>query len=93
MRFCFIVRKGYSVTIGKIKSLEVDFVVEKQGELIYVQVSYMLAGKSTIEREFGSLKAIDDNFPKYGVTMDEIDMSRHGILHMNIRDFLKMDLN
>lgn len=86
-----LLRKGYSVTIGKINSLEVDFVAEKQGELIYVQVAYMLAADSTIKREFGSLKAIDDNFPKYVVTMDEIDMSRDGIHHVNIREFLKKD--
>lgn len=86
-----LLRKGYSVTIGKINSLEVDFVAEKQGELIYVQVAYILAADSTIKREFGSLKTINDNFPKYVVTMDEIDMSRDGIHHVNIRDFLKKD--
>jgi predicted AAA+ superfamily ATPase len=86
-----LLRKGYSVTIGKINNLEIDFVGEKQGQLIYVQVAYMLAAESTIEREFGSLKIIADNFPKYVVTMDEIDMSREGIRHINIRDFLKRD--
>lgn len=86
-----LLRKGYSVTIGKIGSLEVDFVAEKQGELVYIQVSYILAAESTTKREFGSLKAIDDNFPKYVVTMDEIDMSRDGIHHVNIRDFLMKD--
>ena len=55
-----------------------------------MQVSYLLASKSTIEREFGSLKKISDNFPKFVVTMDEIDMSKDGIRHLNIRDFLKM---
>lgn len=86
-----LLRRGYSVTVGKIGNLEVDFVAENQGELIYVQVAYLLAADSTIDREFGSLKAIDDNFPKYVVTMDEIDMSRVGIRHVNIRDFLKKD--
>ncbi len=83
-----LLRKGYSVTIGKINNLEVDFVAEKKGELIYIQVAYMLASEGTIEREFGSLKAIDDNYPKYVLTMDEIDQSRDGIYHRNIRDFL-----
>ena len=88
--FLELLRRGYSVTIGKINDLEIDFIAEKRGSLIYVQVSYLLAAKSTIEREFGSLKKINDNFPKFVVTMDEVDMSKDGIRHLNIRDFLKM---
>ena len=57
----------------------------------YVQVSYLLADDSTVEREFRALELIPDNFPKYVVTMDEIDRSRNGIRHMNIRDFLLKD--
>lgn len=83
-----LLKRGYSVTIGKIGEFEVDFVAEKQGEIIYIQVAYLLASASTVEREFGALKAIGDNFPKYVVTMDEFDMSRDGIRHLNIRDFL-----
>lgn len=83
-----LLKRGYSVTIGKIGAAEIDFVAEKQGELLYIQVAYLLASASTIEREFGSLKAIDDNFPKYVLSMDEFDMSRDGIRHFNIRDFL-----
>ena len=87
-----LLRKGYSVTVGKINNMEVDFVAEKHGELIYVQVAYVLATESTISREFGSLKAIDDNYSKYVVSMDEIEMSSDGIRHMNIREFLKLDI-
>jgi uncharacterized protein len=86
-----LLRKGYTVTIGKINNLEIDFVAENAGGRIYVQVAYLLAAQSTIEREFGSLKAIDDNFAKYVVTMDEIDMGRDGMRHINIRDFLLMN--
>lgn len=83
-----LLKRGYSVTVGKIGEHEVDFVAEKHGEIVYIQVAYLLASASTVEREFGALKAIDDNFPKYVVTMDEFDMSRDGIRHMNIREFL-----
>jgi predicted AAA+ superfamily ATPase len=81
-------RRGYQVTVGKIGDAEVDFVAERQGKLLYVQVAYLLASESTIEREFGALEKIGDNFPKYVVSMDEFDMSRNGIKHFNIREFL-----
>jgi predicted AAA+ superfamily ATPase len=83
-----LLRRGYQVTVGKIDVAEVDFVAERNGELIYVQVAYMLASESTIEREFGSLEKVGDNFPKYVVSMDEFDMSRNGIKHFNVREFL-----
>ena len=53
-----------------------------------MQAAYLLADENTIKREFGVYDAIKDNFPKYVVTMDELDMSRNGIKHRNIRDFL-----
>lgn len=59
-----------------------------KNDKIYVQVTYLLASEETIEREFGVLEQIPDNFPKYVVSMDEIDFSRNGIKHMNIREFL-----
>ena len=52
------------------------------------EVAYLLADENTLQREFGVYESVRDNFPKYVVTMDEIDMSRNGIKHMNIRDFL-----
>ena len=51
----------------------------------------MLASEETIEREFGVYDSVNDNFPKYVVSLDEFDMSRNGIKHKNIRDFLLMD--
>lgn len=83
-----LLRKGYNVRVGKIDNLEVDFVCTKRNEKIYVQVAYLLASSETIEREFTSLEKIDDNYPKYVISMDEFDMSRNGIIHINIIDFL-----
>ena len=83
-----LLRKGYNVRVGKVDNLEVDFVCTKGNEKIYVQVAYLLASPETIEREFTSLEKIDDNYPKYVISMDEFDMSRNGIKHINIIDFL-----
>ena len=83
-----LLRRGYSVTVGKVSDKEIDFVCEDHGKKLYVQVSYLLASEETIQREFGAFAGVRDNFPKYVVTMDELDMSRDGIKHRNIRDFL-----
>ena len=84
-----LLRRGYKINIGKIKNREVDFVCEKNNKKIYVQVSYLLSSEKTIEREFSALEKIPDNYPKYVISADEIDMSRNGFIHMNIIDFLK----
>ena len=86
-----LLRRGYEITIGKINQLEADFVCKKHGEPIYIQVSYLLANEETIEREFAPLKMIKDNYPKYVITMDDIDMSHEGINHLNLVDFLLDD--
>ena len=64
--FSHLVISGYKVTVGIEANREIDFVAEKQGEILYVQVCYLLAEQSAIEREFGNLLAIRDNFPKNG---------------------------
>ena len=69
-------------------NLEVDFVCTKGNEKIYIQVVYLLASPETIEIEFSLLEKINDNYPKYVISMDEFDMSRNGIRHINIIDFL-----
>ena len=84
-----LLRRGYEITIGKVDNLEVDFVCKKQNKLIYIQVSYLLASEETIEREFKPLKNIPDNYPKYVITMDDVDMSHEGIGHLNLIDFLR----
>lgn len=86
-----LLRRGYKVTVGKTGDKEIDFVCDQRGEKLYVQVAYLLADESTVQREFGVYASIRDNFPKYVVTMDELDMSRNGIRHRNIRDFLTAD--
>lgn len=86
-----MLRRGYKVTVGRNGDKEIDFVCNKRGEKLYVQVSYLLAAEETIAREFGAYDNIRDNFPKYVVSLDEFDMSRNGIKHRNIRDFLLME--
>lgn len=83
-----LLRRGYKVFIGKLDTKEIDFICEKQGEKIYIQVTYLLAAEETIEREFGVYRNVNDNYPKYVLSLDEFDMSRDGIIHKNIRDFL-----
>lgn len=86
--FMELLRRGYNVTVGKTGNLEIDFIAEKHGEKIYIQVCYLLASPETIAREFGVYDNVNDNFPKYVVSLDEFDMSRNGIKHCNIRNFL-----
>jgi predicted AAA+ superfamily ATPase len=84
---------GYSVTVGQEGKKEIDFIAQKSGEKIYVQVAYMLTNEGTINREYGNLLEISDNFPKYVVTMDELtEISTYkGINRMHVKDFcLKM---
>lgn len=87
-----LLRRGYKVTIGKFREKEVDFVCKKGKTIIYIQVSYILAEESTIKREFEPLLKIQDNYPKYIITMDEFDRSQHGIKHINMIDFLRKDI-
>ena len=86
-----LLRRGYLVTVGRVAERAVDFVAKRRGKMLYVQVAYLLASQSTIEREFTPLEQIRDNYPKYVVSMDEFDMGRGGIKHRNIRDFLLLD--
>lgn len=89
--FMELLRRGYTVTVGKSGEKEVDFIAGKRDQRVYVQVSYLLASEATIWREFGVYDSIRDNFPKYVVTLDSLDFSRNGIKHRNIRDFLLME--
>lgn len=86
--FIELLRRGYKVTVGKAGEKEIDFIGEKRSEKLYIQVTYLLASEDTIRREFGAYDVIRDNYPKYVVSMDELDLSRDGIKHRNIRDFL-----
>jgi predicted AAA+ superfamily ATPase len=83
---------GYMVFVGKDGDKEIDFIAEKMGEKIYVQVAYLLSNEETIEREFGNLLNISDNYPKYVVTMDELsDVATYkGIGRLHVKDFCLM---
>lgn len=87
--FLELKRRGYNIYVGKLDNVEIDFVAEKQNERIYVQVAYKLESEQTIKREFGNLLAINDQYPKYVVTMDEFwKDSIDGVKHLYITDFL-----
>ena len=85
---------GFDVTVGTLRNGEIDFVAERDEKRMYFQVTYLLASQETIDREFGNLNAIQDQYPKYVVSMDpiggEVD-GYPGILHIRLRDFLKMN--
>jgi predicted AAA+ superfamily ATPase len=84
-----LVYKGYKVKVGVIPNGEIDFVCEKEGEKIYVQVALTLNEKQTIEREFGNLMKIKDNYPKMVITLDDFQGNTYeGILHQTLREFL-----
>lgn len=86
-----LLRRNYKVYVGKKGDLEIDFIAEKQGKKIYVQVAYLLANEETIRREFSVYNSVKDSYPKYVVSMDELDFSQNGIIHKNIKDFLLME--
>ncbi|MDP8099598.1 ATP-binding protein [Pasteurella atlantica] len=83
-----LISRGYQVEIGKVGTKEIDFIARKDKEIIYYQVSYLMATEQTREREFGVYKNISDNYPKYVLSMDNLDFSQDGIIHQNIIDFL-----
>lgn len=80
--------RGYDVKVGKTDDYEIDFVAYKGSNVLYIQVCYLLATPETIEREFGNLERINDNYPKYVISGDIPDFSRNGIKHYNIIKFL-----
>ena len=82
-------RRGYDVYVGKLDDLEVDFIAEKQNKKRYIQVAYKMTEKSTMDREYRPLLKINDNFPKYVITMDRLwNDNMDGIEHKHIADFL-----
>ncbi len=83
-----LVARGYDVYTGKTPKGEIDFVAEKDGNTVYIQVAYILADDKVIEREFGAFNAVKDNFPKYVISLSEGDFGGAGIIHINMIDFL-----
>ena len=87
-----LLARGYEVYIGKLNPGEIDFMATKSGKKEYFQVAYLLNDAKVVEREFGAFKTINDNYPKYVLSMDKTDFSQNGIIHKNIIDWL-LDVN
>ena len=86
-----LVRRRYTVKIGKIGDREIDFVCSKHDNKIYIQVAYLLSDDEVIDREFTPLLNVPDKYDAYVLSLDPVDMSRNGIKHKNIIDFLLDD--
>ncbi|MDE6008566.1 MAG: ATP-binding protein [Muribaculaceae bacterium] len=84
---------GYKIHVGTLPDGEIDFVAEKGGKPIYVQVAYLIADDKTSKREFGNLMKIEDNYPKYVVSMNPmiVEQDYYGITHLTLRQFLIME--
>lgn len=92
--YIHLLHQGYTVFVGKLANKEIDFTGDKNGAKIYVQVCLTLYHEETIEREFGNLRMIGDNYPKYVVTFNDAILGENqgGILQKNLIDFLMMDV-
>ncbi len=83
-----LITRGFTMFAGKTFKGEIDFVAIKDGKKCFIQVAYLLADEKTIKREFDAYSKITDASPKYVMSLDKIDMSHNGIVHINIIDFL-----
>lgn len=87
--YLHLLQLDYTIHVGQLSTWEVDFVAEKDGRMIYVQVCYLFSDQSTVQREFGNLLKIENNYPKYVVTMDEFSSGDYnGIEQIHLKDFL-----
>ncbi len=88
--FNHLISHGYTVLTGDWQTKEIDFIATKNNEKTYIQVAYLLNDQSTIDREFGNLQNIQDNFPKLVVSMDAQTLnSINGIEHWSLINFLQ----
>ena len=83
-----LISLGYIVYIGKIYQKEIDFIAVKADIKKYFQVTYLLNDEKIIQREFDVYQTVNDSYPKYVISMDKVDFSRNGVIHLNIVDFL-----
>ena len=93
--YLHLLELGYAVSVGILRAGEIDFVATRGSRTLYVQVAYLLASEETIDREFGNLARINDNYPKYVVSMDPVSGNLpeyQGIRHVHLREFLKSRL-
>ena len=86
-----LIIKGYDVFTGKTKKGEIDFVATKPNKKIYIQVAFSIPNEETKKREFGAYDNINDNYPKYVISLDKITYEYNGIKHVNLIDFLLDD--
>ena len=86
--FAEMLRRGYQVTVGRVKEKEVDFVCSRDGRRLYLQVAYLMPTAETREREFSALASVPDQYRKVVLSMDSFDFSRDGIEHIHLPDFL-----
>ena len=90
-----LIRLGYQVYVGQLQAGEIDFVCTKpEGQRVYVQASYIIAEQATREREFGNLRSIKDNYPKYVISMTPLLTKNDddGITHIHLHKFLREGL-
>lgn len=83
-----LLSRGYDVKVGNLENGEIDFIATRYEEKIYIQVAFILADESIINREFGAFDYVQDHYPKYVISTDKFDMSQNGIIHKNIIDWL-----
>lgn len=92
-KLVFVYAKGlnYMVSVGRIGTLECDFIVRNTNlDYAYIQVAFTIANsKETEEREYQSLERIRDNYPRYIMTTDYLLQKRNGISHVNLMDFMR----
>lgn len=86
-----LVARGYTVNIGRINDLEIDFIATRSDETAYFQVAYLMGDPATRSREFAPLLKVRDNFPKFVLSLDEFDFNQSGVRHLNLLDFLLSD--
>ena len=83
-----LIRRGYTVRIGKVGDQEIDFIATSGDQKIYYQVAASVMDPTTFDREFASLRTVKDHYPKFVLTMDSLPMGQDGIFQRNIIDFL-----
>jgi predicted AAA+ superfamily ATPase len=84
-------RMGYKVQVGVLNNLEIDFIARKSDKIVYVQVCYLLNNENVVNREFGNLLQIKDNYEKYVVSLDDVKFSDYeGIVHLHPWEFVNI---
>lgn len=86
-------RQGHRVFVGQEGDLEIDFMTEDKGQRFYIQVALSILDEDTANREYKPLLKISDNYPKYVISLDTLDLSRSGIKHLSAERFLMGQLD